>query len=145
MASNRSSHAINLRTSAARHAMPILQVPPFRPIHPGDHNKPSRSVTRITKIRDDDPVTVVAVPAFAALPQSISKVASYNNNYVQNPNNRRISVSKRTTSGKSVLRIFLRLLYTIPMKFTKYRRSCSTVRQKYVIFNIFLSVLTIFL
>lgn len=80
--------------------MSMMTVPPFRPIHPGDH-KLSRP-TRITKLRDDDPVTVVAVPAFAALPQSIAKVPTYSNRAVDpqvlqsllnNPNNRRVSVS----------------------------------------------------
>lgn len=131
MASNRSSHAINLRMSAARHALPILTVPPFRPIHPGDHNKPSRSVTRITKVRDDDPVTIVAVPAFAALPQSISKVASYNNNYVQNPNNRRISVSIkecRYTQSSPVRQLtYIRQIKLLNVKKIKKRKRRKNV------------------
>ena len=102
-ASNRSSHAINLRSPTARHSMPIT-VPPFRPIHPGDSVHLSRP-TRITKYRDDDPVTPVAVPAFAALPQSIAKVPTYTNKHIDsqalhtlmspstNYNNRRVSVS----------------------------------------------------
>lgn len=106
--SNRSSHAINLRSPTARHSMPIT-VPPFRPIHPGD-NKHLNRPTRITKYREDDPVTVVAVPAFAALPQSIAKVPTYSNRHVDPQglqklmsdsnyyNNRRVSVSAIITS-----------------------------------------------
>lgn len=78
IASNRSSHAINIRAPGSRHAsVSLMTVPPFRPIHPGDHklNRP----TRITKVRDEDPVTIVAVPAFAALPQSIAKVPTLTN------------------------------------------------------------------
>lgn len=99
---NRSSHAINLRTQASsRHSLPLITVPPFKPIHPGDYklNRPNR----ITKLKEDDgaAVTVVAVPAFAALPQSIAKVPTYTNkidahalqNLLHSSNNRRISVS----------------------------------------------------
>lgn len=94
---NRSSHAINIRAPGGRHSVSMMTIPPFRPIYPGDH-KISRP-TRITKLRED-PITVVAVPAFAALPQSIAKVPTHSNrapdpqilqSLLHNSNNRRVS------------------------------------------------------
>ena len=103
-----------------------MTVPPFRPIHPGDHklNRP----TRITKVRDEDRVTIVAVPAFAALPQSIAKVPTLTNKQDaqtvlqsllqngngavgNNGNNRRISVRSLNLSCYSPIIIIIIIIF----------------------------------
>ncbi len=111
--SNRSSHAINLRSPLIDRHISSQQlqqqqraltnvVPPFRPIHQGGNQKSNHAgATRITKIRGsgaEDGVTIVAVPAFASLPPSIAKIpaatalSSQLTSNVGAANNRRISV-----------------------------------------------------